>query len=194
MKLPHEYEVEVKLKVQSPGALKQRLNALGFVVAERRHFEANVVFDFSDLRLRRAHSLLRLRTIGRRHIVTFKGAPHPSPRYKVRREIETDVEDGRSIENIFVALGLRGVFRYEKYRTSYTEKGQRKKASSPALLYDETPIGNYVELEGPKRWIDRMAHQLGYSEKDYITASYATLHQKYCQSKGIPPGDMVFPR
>jgi len=181
------------LKVLDPGRLKRRLSGLGFVVVERRHFEANVVFDFSDLRLRKARSLLRLRREGRRHIVTFKGPPRPSASYKVRREIETDVEDGASLQNIFKALGLRSVFRYEKYRTAYAEKSRRKKAGSPVLLYDETPIGNYVELEGPKRWIDLLARQLGYTQKDFITASYATLHQAYCQEKGIPPGDMVFP-
>ncbi len=190
MKLP--YEVEVKFKVLDPRALKRRLKDLGLVVVERRHFEANVVFDFRDLRLRKACSLLRLRTEGRRQIVTFKGAPRASASYKVRREIETEVEDGGALQNIFEALGLGPVFRYEKYRTAYAEAGRGKKAAIPELLYDETPIGNYVELEGSERWIDHLARQLGYQRKDYITASYAALHQDYCRQKGIPTGDMVF--
>ena len=190
MKFP--YEVEVKLKVLEPRALKRRLKDLGLVVVERRHFEANVVFDFRDLRLRKACSLLRLRTEGRRQIVTFKGAPCASASYKVRREIETVVEDGGALQNIFEALGLGPVFRYEKYRTAYAEAGRGKKAAIPALLYDETPIGNYVELEGSERWIDRLARQLGYDQKDYITASYATLHQAYCRQRGIPAENMVF--
>lgn len=192
MKQP--YEIEVKLKVFAPTALKRRLKELGFAVAHRRHYEGNDVFDFSDLRLRRACALLRLRTEGRRHIVTFKGTPRPSARYKVRREIEAEVEDGALLRNIFEALGLRRVFRYEKYRTAYAAKSRGKTAGSPALLYDETPIGNYLELEGPKKWIDKVARQLGYSQKDYITASYATLHQEYCRERGIQPVNMVFPK
>jgi adenylate cyclase, class 2 len=191
--MKHPYEIEVKLKVQAPAPLKRRLKDLDFEVVERRHFEANVVFDFADLRLRKARLLLRLRTKGRRHIVTFKEAPRKSRSYKVRREIETEIEDGARLRWIFEALGLHAVFRYEKYRTVYAPKGRRKTAGSPSLLYDETPIGNYVELEGPKRWIDRVARQLGYSQRDYITASYATLHQKYWRERGIQRQNMVFP-
>ncbi|HVA00197.1 MAG TPA: class IV adenylate cyclase [Terriglobia bacterium] len=192
--MKHPYEIEVKLKVSALSPLKRRLRELGFAVVHRRHFEGNDVFDFVDLRLRRSRALLRLRTAGRRTIVTFKGTPRPSARYKVRKEIETEVEDGARLRGIFKALGLRPVFRYEKYRTAYGVKDRRKIAGSPALLYDETPIGNYVELEGPRKWIDKVARQLGYRHKDYITASYATLYQGYCRKKGIQPGNMVFPK
>lgn len=186
MKLP--YEVEVKLRVEAPAALKRRLKELEFGVAARRHFETNVVFDFADLRLRKARSLLRLRWEGRQCIVTFKGTPRPSASYKIRREIETEVEEGISVQRIFEALGLRAVFRYEKYRTAYARQDRK----GPVLLYDETPVGNFVELEGPRKWIDRLANQLGYRRKDYITVSYATLYQEHCREKGIRPRDMVF--
>ncbi len=190
--MKHPYEIEIKLRVAGPGALKRRLRQLGFAVTRRRHFEANDVFDFSDLRLRRHRALLRLRTAGRRNVVTFKGSPRPSGRYKVRKEIETEVDDGAQLRGIFKALGLRPVFRYEKYRTVYSVNG-RKTAGGPLLLYDETPIGNYMELEGSQRWIDRVARQLGYNHQDYITASYATLYKRYCRSKGVQPRNMVFP-
>ena len=191
--MKHPYEIEVKLKVFAPATLKRRLKELDFRVAERRHFEANVVFDFHDLRLRKARLLLRLRTEGRRHIVTYKGTPRPSARYKIRREIETEVENGPLLRNIFEALGLRRVFRYEKYRTAYAEKSRSRGAGSPALLYDETPIGNYLELEGARKWIDKVARKLGYTNQDYITASYATLYQEHCRERGVRPGNMVFP-
>ncbi len=190
--MKHPYEVEVKLKVCEPRALKRRLRDLGCGVAERRHFEANVVFDFDDQRLLDARSLLRLRTVGRRHIVTFKGAPEPSASYKVRREIETEVEDGAVLQNILESLGLKPVFRYEKYRTAYAETNRDKKHSHGAILLDETPIGNFLELEGSRRWINHWARQLGYRQQNYITASYGTLYRQDCKQRGIVPGNMVF--
>jgi adenylate cyclase class 2 len=188
----HRHEVEVKLKVTAPYSLKRRIKELKFLVVQRRHFEGNDVFDFDDLRLRKARSLLRLRTAGRRHVVTYKGRPRPSARYKVRKEIETEIEDAGQIRGILRALGLHPVFRYEKYRTVYAPRGRSKSAGTAALLYDETPIGNYVELEGPKKWIDQVARELGYRPKDYIKASYATLYRSYCRHKGIWPRNMVF--
>ena len=66
MKSPRE--IEIKLKVEAPPALKRRLKQSGFVVVRRRHFESNIVFDFRDSHLRRTRSLLRLRNKGSRQI------------------------------------------------------------------------------------------------------------------------------
>ena len=185
-------EIEIKLKVGSPRAVKERLKQCGFVVVSRRHFESNILFDFRDLSLRRSRSLLRLRTEGHRHLLTYKGPPHTSESYKIRTEIETRVEDDGAFRQIFESLGLHPVFRYEKYRTAYAEGGKRKAQRAPLLVFDETPIGRYIELEGPARWIDRAARRLGFEKRDYITASYASLYQDYCRENRIKPGNMVF--
>ncbi len=190
MKYPRE--IEIKLKVEGRPALKKQLKEYGFVVISRRHFESNIVFDFSDLRLRRSSSLLRLRREGNRHLLTYKGPPHNSVSYKIRTEIETLVEDEGAFQKILEGLGLHPVFRYEKYRTAYTEEGRQKGDGSPLLVYDETPIGRYMELEGPARWIDRVARRLGFQKQDYITASYAALYQEHCRENRIKAGDMVF--
>jgi adenylate cyclase class 2 len=190
MKSPSE--IEIKLKVGDSRILKQRLKQCGFVVVERRHFESNIVFDFRDSRLRKSRSLLRLRTENSRHLLTFKGPPQVSDSYKIRTEIETEVEDNGVTQQILEALGLQLNFRYEKYRTAYVEKSRRKSASQPQLVFDETPIGHYIELEGPEKWIDRVARQLGYEKRDYIIGSYAALYQDYCRMKGIKARDMVF--
>jgi len=187
-------ETEIKLKVEDPLALRRKIKDCGFVVVRRRHFESNIVFDFSDLRLRRSRSLLRLRTEGSRHILTYKGPPHASGSYKIRTEIETQVEDEGAFRRILEGLGLQPVFRYEKYRTAYAEAGQPKGQghSGPMLVFDETPIGLYIELEGPARWIDGAARRLGFKKLDYITASYDSLYQDYCRENGIKAGNMVF--
>lgn len=185
-------EIEIKLKVEGPPALKKRLKEYGFGVISRRHFESNIVFDFSDLRLRRSRSLLRLRKEGKRYLLTYKGPPHGSGSYKIRTEIETQVEDEGAFQKILKGLGLHPVFRYEKYRTAYAEGGRRKAEGTPQLVYDETPIGHFIELEGPARWIDGVARRLGYQKRDYITASYAALYHEHCRTNRIKAGDMIF--
>jgi len=60
------------------------------------------------------------------------------------------------------------------------------------LMVDETPIGVYMELEGPPAWIDRLAVQLGYGEADYLNLSYARLYAKECARLGVAATDMVF--
>lgn len=190
-RVPHE--IEIKLKVDDLGAMRKKLKECGFEVVERRHFESNVVLDFRDSRLRRSRSLLRLRKKGNQRILTFKGPPRPSGSYKIRPEIEAEVCDAESLQGILKALGLRPTFRYEKYRTIFAERGRRRTAGMPVVAFDETPVGTYIELEGPGEWIDRKALRLGFGKQDYIKESYAALYLKHCRRNRSKANDMVFP-
>ena len=192
--MSRHHETEVKLEVRNPRALRRRLREAGFRAIQSRHFESNVLFDFPDLRLWKARCLLRLRRADNQWFVTFKGAPLPARRYKIRKEIDIRVEDGALLREVFETLGLREAFRYEKYRTVYAREAGGCEAEARLLVYDETPIGNYLELEGPQRWIDQVARQLGYRPEDYITASYASLYHQKCRERGEKPGNMVFAR
>jgi adenylate cyclase class 2 len=185
-------ETEIKLKVPNTRTIQRRLTDLGFVIVDPRHFERNLLFDFADLRLRRANSILRLRFEGNQSMLTFKGAPVRSRRFKIRREIETNIENGHSLKEILESLGLQQTFCYEKYRTTYAPGSKRDKSRSGVVVYDQTPIGDFLELEGPQRWIDAVAKKLGYSREEYITTSYVALHLKKCSEDGRPLGNMVF--
>lgn len=181
-------ETEVKLHVDNPAAVRRRLALLGFSVAKRRVFESNTVFDTPSGDLRAARRLLRLRQAGRLHTLTFKGPPAAGP-YKSREELEATFSEAASLGRILGRLGYGAVFRYEKYRTEYAGKSR-----GGGAMLDETPIGDFLELEGPPRWIDRTARALGFSPADYITASYAGLYQAHCASNGRPSSNMVFSR
>jgi adenylate cyclase class 2 len=82
-------------------------------------------------------------------------------------------------------LGFAPSFRYEKFRTEWTDgKGH--------VVVDETPIGNFGEIEGPARWIDAVARRLEISPDQYITDSYAVLFLKWKQETGSKAPDMLF--
>src|SRR5262249_32943338 len=118
--------------------------------------------------------------------LTFKGPSEPG-KYKSRPETEVHLRDSDATEAILSHIGYHPVFRYEKYRTEYSES-----SGSGKILLDETPIGNYLELEGSPSWIDRTARRLGYSHADYITRSYGYLYLAYCRERRIRPTNMVF--
>jgi adenylate cyclase class 2 len=187
-------ETEVKLKVSDIEAMRTRLERLGLRLRERRSLEDNVLFDTPDRALRKVRSVLRLRHYAGEWIVTFKGTPAADPLYKSRLELESAVDNPEAIRLLFEALGFRPVFRYQKYRSHYVPSGsvESRKASFEVAL-DETPIGNFLEIEGSRRSIDRMARQLGYERSDYSTASYGALYLEDCRKRNIAPGDMIFP-
>lgn len=179
-------EVEIKLAVASREDGARRLREAGFLPLHDRAFEENLVFDTSGLELIQSGRLLRLREFRGEALLTFKGATEPGP-HKIRREIETRVEDGAAMRALLESLGYRIVFRYEKYRTAFS----RPEEDGRAYL-DETPIGVYLELEGPPEWIDGAAADMGFLRSDYITLSYGTLYREHCRARGIEPAHMVF--
>jgi adenylate cyclase, class 2 len=185
-------EIEIKLFIPDVKAIRRKLKALGFQVVSPRRFESNQLFDFPDQQLRKTRSLLRLRFEADDCLMTFKGPPLQSPRYKVRAETETRVADGRAARDVLRSLGLRESFRYDKYRTTFAPRRAVNRRKPPLAELDETPLGAYLELEGPPRWIDMIARGLGYAPEEYITASYAALYFEKCRREGKRPGNMVF--
>jgi adenylate cyclase class IV len=138
-----------------------------------------------------------------RQILTFKSPTpeqladpshrHPSfGTYKVRQEIEAEVVDSANLTKIFEGLGMRGWFRYEKYRTTYQLPTAKAWSRGLLIEVDETPIGTFVELEGPPGAIDRAATELGYSKRDYILTNYLALYAEDCRRKGQQPQNMLF--
>jgi adenylate cyclase class 2 len=181
-------EVEIKLRVESAEAARQLLESRGYRVVRERVFEANIMYDTPARDLRSRGELLRLREAGERSILTYKG-PSQKAVHKTREELETEIGSAGLMAAIFSRLSFEPVFRYEKYRTEY----QQPEGDGLAVL-DETPVGVFLELEGPADWIDKAAAELGFAPGDYVTASYGAIYLEYCAKNGIEPKDMVFPQ
>lgn len=161
-------ETEVKIRIQDPEVLREKLRALGAVVSRDRHLETNILFDFATGDLRAGRRALRLRKTGKRATLTFKGEPRKSRSFKVREEFETQVRDPRELRRILKALGLRETFSYEKRRTVLRK-------SRLTICIDETSVGNFLELEGETHEITRFARSLGFGRADFIKSDYVEL-------------------
>ena len=179
-------EVEVKIAVPSAGVARRRIRAVGFEVHAPRVFEVNVVWDTPALAFRNSGRLVRLRQAGKASTLTFKGRATDTI-HKIREEIETTVARPQAMERILTEIGLRQMFRSEKYRTEFSEGSPRG-----VVTLDETPIGTFLEIEGPGRWIDRTARKLGFSTADYITLSYGALYMTWCREHDVEPSNMTF--
>lgn len=183
----NQRENEIKVPIPDLSLLQARLASLHFQVLRPRALESNVVYDTPDGELRARGELIRIRELtGGDATFTFKGPPTITL-HKERDEIETAVSNPGNLDIILNRLGLVPRFRYEKYRTEWAIHGE-----NGIVMVDETPVGTYMEIEGPPAWIDRIAAQLGYSPDDYILLSYARLYEQDCRHRGISPSNMTF--
>lgn len=172
-------ESEIKVRMADVPSARRRLDELGARCVQERAFEDNIVFD-RERSLRTAGELLRLRRFAGGAILTFKGRGEVRDGIKVREEIETTAGDAAVLEEILGRLGFVPVFRYQKYRAEFTWRDAN-------VTLDETPVGVYIEIEGPVATIHAATAALGVTAADYIAESYAQLH---AERGGT--GDMVF--
>jgi len=212
-------ETEVKLMVLDLRDLVGKLKRLG-ARPRGRVLERNVLFDTDTHDMRKRGRLLRLRTEepapsefapggAARRMLTAK-APVPesgrasrrvsrrNSRYKMNIEREVVIKNAaprpagkrrlrdRGWTFALGFLGFRTSFRYEKYRTSFEFKGVH-------VSLDETPVGVFLELEGEPEAIDRVAHELGFTPRDYIRATYYEIYAAEQRRRGRPVRNMVFP-
>jgi len=181
-------ETEIKFRVDDLAGLTQGLQAAGFTLKTPRSFESNVLYDTPARTLRAGTEILRIRDYAGRCILTHKRLPDVGPgedTHKHRIETETEVSDGKALALVFMSLGLVPAFRYEKWRTEWT-RGQGH------CVVDETPIGNFAELEGPAEWIDEAAAQLGIEQARYLTASYGRLFEQWREEHHSSAQDLTF--
>lgn len=178
-------EVEIKLAIGAAETEVERLVALGARLVHPRSLEVNVLLDLPEQPLRARAAMLRARRYGGRSFLTYK-EPVPGPAgYKIRREIEIVVPDADAVIRTLEASGLKRMWLYMKYRTVYELEDLH-------ILLDETPIGNYLELEGSRSSIDTVASRLGRAADQYLTLSYRGLYEQDCSKRGVVPGDMIF--
>jgi adenylate cyclase, class 2 len=177
-------EIEIKLQVKDLRELARKLRAAGFRLVTRRTHEMNTLYDLPGEVLRARKELLRLRKYGATWTLTHKSAGIKG-RHSSRVELETGVADGKKMDAILRRLGYTPSFRYEKFRAEWTDKkGQ--------VVVDETPIGNFCEIEGPPRWIDATAKKLEVKPGTYITKNYATLFADWKQATCSTAKEMTF--
>lgn len=177
-------EVEIKFQVADLRALARALRAQGFRLITQRTHEINTLYDLPGEVLRKRKELLRLRKYGSEWTLTHKSGSKRA-HHSSRVEIETKVEDGKALDAILRALGYSPTFRYEKFRAEWADgKGY--------VVVDETPIGDFCEIEGKPRWIDATAKKLKVTREHYITKNYATLFLEWKQTTKSDAQEMTF--
>ena len=181
-------ETEIKFRVDDLSELARRLEQAGFHLDTPRTFESNVLYDTPDRKMRARTEILRIRIYGFKCVLTHKRLPDNGPgedRHKHRIETETEVSDGKALAEVFQSLGLIPAFRYEKWRSEWSD-------GEGHCVVDETPIGNFAELEGEAAWIDRVAARLGVSPSEYMTLSYGRLFDQWREAHHSPAEHLTF--
>lgn len=178
-------ELEVKFFVPGLELVQGRLQALGARLEQARVHEINLRFDTPAGDLQRAHQVLRLRRDTANHL-TFKGPTQIREGIQQRQELEFTVSDFAAARALLEALGYQVVWVYEKYRQVYV-------LEAALVALDETPLGYFVEIEGPdSASIQAAAKCLNLDWEARILESYAVLFERARTVYGFTFRDLRF--
>jgi adenylate cyclase class 2 len=160
-------ENEIKFKISNPKKLCSLLVSLGARKYPKLK-EEDYSFDSQDGSLSRQGKLLRLRKIGNKALLTFKG-PLMKAQFKKREEINIELNDFNVAKQLLYEIGFMGKFVKEKIRQKFAYEGLD-------ISLDKVPfIGYYIEIEGKDRKILEFIKKIGLNRKDAIRESYEQL-------------------
>jgi adenylate cyclase class 2 len=167
--MPTEIEKKYRLTPKQREEVLRRLPEIG-ATRESVDFEVNTLYAGDSIDADR--SVLRLRRIGERGILTFKERlPSDSP-IKHQLEDETSVGDPDAMDAILESLGFNPTLVYEKRREKWL-------LGDTEIVVDELPFGLFMEIEGEERAIKEIEAKLAIKRLKAETATYPRLTREH---------------
>ena len=179
-------EIEAKFPIGSVEDYLPKIREMGAICEQPMQFERNLRFDDKIGTLSQTAQVLRLRDNGGTAILTYKSDKNSSSDLADREEIETVVEDFERTRLILERLGFEVDFIYEKFRSIYS-------LGQTGIFADHTPIGDFIEIEGPDEETIRMtAEQIGLDWETRSGKGYRALFKTWKEACNYSGRDMIF--
>lgn len=173
-----EIEKKYRLTKEQRDAVVRRLGEVEAQVVRGEEFEENTIY--SGPSLRRDTSVLRLRRVGGRAVLTFKERYPSEEAIKHQREEETEVADADAMHAILEALGFTPALVYEKRRQTWV-------VGRAEVVIDELSFGLFMEIEGAEEEIEAAERELGIDSFPAEHSTYPELAAKH----GRRVGEMI---
>jgi adenylate cyclase class 2 len=178
-------EQEMKIPVADLTPVCDHVKRQGGRLLTPLTLEDNWVLDDEQGTFRKSGRLLRVRQAGHKGWLTLKEPGSFHEGVKSRVEIETPVESAERVLVILAGLGFRPVRRYQKRREIWA-------LDQIVVALDETPLGSFVEVEGPSERLAAVATDLGLNPHTAVRGTYLDLWTAHRALHPTAPADMVF--
>ena len=172
-----ETEKKYRLTERQRLQVLERLPVIG-AKREGDEFEVNTLYSGEGIDVTR--SVLRVRRVGNRGVLTYKESLPSRLEMKQRREIETRVDNPDAMESILAALGLLPALVYEKRRETWL-------LQQTEIVIDELPFGLFMEIEGLENDIRETEKLLAIKRLRTESLSYPRLVLKH----GVDCGGVI---
>jgi len=162
-------EIEVKFKINKGENITSKLFRLGGKI-DKCYRQTTYGF-FSKDSIEKG-IFPRIRVESGKHVLTVKVRPKKKTNYFERKEYSLVIDNEKNGIEILKLLG------FDRIR-EFTKKRQDWIFPKVQIYLDTLYFGKFLEIEGPKKEIEKMIISLGFEKRERITRAYLALEDDY---------------
>jgi adenylate cyclase class 2 len=179
-----QLEIEVKFYLADLEGMRNKILKLG-AESQGRLFETNIRYEDKDSSLIKKKSLLRLRQDEKTTFTLKSRPPVKSKDYKIVTELEVEVSDFATMDQILQTLGFHPEQKYEKWRETIT-------LDQTVFCLDHMPYGDFIEIEGREKDIRHYASEFDLNWQNRILFNYLEIFEIMKKRLNLDFKDLTF--
>jgi adenylate cyclase class 2 len=177
-------EIEVKFYLADIEGMRNKILKRG-AKSKGRLFETNIRYEDKNNSLVKKKSLLRLRQDEKTTFTLKSSPPVKSKDYKIVNELEVEVSDFATMDQILKTLGFHPEQKYEKWRETFI-------LDQTLFCLDSMPYGDFLEIEGQEKEIRYYASEFGLNWQNRIIINYLAIFEIMRKSLNLDFNDITF--
>ena len=177
-------EIEVKFYLADLEGMRNKILKLG-AKSKGRLFENNIRYEDKNNSLIKKKSLLRLRQDEKTTFTLKSRPPVKSKDYKIVTELEVEVSDFATMDQILQTLGFHPEQIYEKWRETFI-------LDQTLFCLDRMPYGDFLEIEGQEKDIRYYASRFGLNWQKRIIFNYFAIFEIMKKNLNLDFKDITF--
>lgn len=177
-------EIEVKFYLADIEGMRNKILKLG-AKSKGRLFETNIRYEDKNNSLIKKKSLLRLRQDEKTTFTLKSSPPVKSKDYKIVNELEVEVSDFATMDQILKTLGFHPEQKYEKWRETFI-------LDQTLFCLDNMPYGDFLEIEGQEKDIRYYASKFGLNWQKRIIFNYLAIFEIMKKNLNLDFNDLTF--
>lgn len=168
-------EIEIKIQLKDKENIAKKLKKLGG--KKGKSYSQTTYGFFSNNSIERG-IFPRIRQEDNSLVLTVKLRKDKKTKYFEREEYSIKIDNLKDAIKILQILGYNRIREFTKVREEWTFKRPVK------VNVDKLSFGRFIEIEGPKKEIERMVKDLGFQDRERFTRAYLALEDDFKKVTG----------
>jgi len=159
-------EIEIKIQLKDKENIAKKLKELGG--KKGKSYTQTTYGFFSNDSIEKG-IFPRIRQEDNSLVLTVKLRKDKKTKYFERKEYSIKIDNLKDAIKILQLFGYDRIREFTKFREEWTFKRSVK------VNIDKLNFGRFIEIEGPKKEIERMVSDLGFQDRERFTKAYLAL-------------------